>query len=52
LTDELPVPQARLLSLGALSVPASGTVLLSNDEATPFCETNPKPENSREPDAS
>jgi hypothetical protein len=52
LTDELPVPQARLLSLGALSVPASGTVLLSKDEATPFCETNPKLENSREPDAS
>ena len=63
-TDELPGPQARSLSLGALSDPvskrligsgtpdASGTVLLSNDEATPFCETNPKLENSREPDAS
>jgi len=63
LTDGLHVPHASLPSLGALSIasgrligsgiPAeTGTALLSNDDATPFCETNPPLENSREPDPS
>lgn len=65
LTDEVHLPQTSLPSLPALSAGASGRLIgsagtpeptgavpLSQNEATSFCETNPRIESTREPDES